>query len=334
MPVEKCIICRTDLAREVTPSGDGSNLTWHFACKRCGYYDITSEAKSSVSRLVGTDIDVGPKLSHWIRKTFNATQSDPEQRPISPVKLHSSKLIQDILSNPIQNPAEQLNNYIRWIGDTQRFLGDEVPVNVHSIVATIGSHSGKECGGILNQLVVTGLIKEISPRQGQDNADIGRRVTLSFEGWEKYNELTKNSTESQTAFMAMEFNKEELDTFYHSTLKPAVAATGFELFKMDEKPKSGLIDTRMRVEIRNSRFLISDLTHKNSGAYWEAGFAEGLGKPVIYTCRKAEWDMEVTHFDTNHHLTIIWDPENPQRAAADLKDTIRATLPHEAKMSG
>jgi len=33
---------------------------------------------------------------------------------------------------------------------------------------------------------------------------------------------------------------------------------------------------RMRLEIRRSRFAVVDLTHGNRGAYWEAGFAEGL----------------------------------------------------------
>jgi nucleoside 2-deoxyribosyltransferase len=65
------------------------------------------------------------------------------------------------------------------------------------------------------------------------------------------------------------------------------------------------------VEIRACRFLIADLTHANNGAYWEAGFAEGLGKPVTYTCKKSEF-AKASHFDTNHHLTVLWEiPEPP-----------------------
>ena len=115
--------------------------------------------------------------------------------------------------------------------------------------------------------------------------------------------------------------------------KQAVADTGFELYRLDEKPQAGLIDDRLRVEIRNSRFLISDLTHDNSGAYWEAGYAEGLGKPVIYTCKKEKFDKDKSHFDTNHHLTVKWDTDNIEDAVKSLKATIRATLPDEAKLS-
>jgi len=80
---------------------------------------------------------------------------------------------------------------------------------------------------------------------------------------------------------------------------------------------------------------LADLTHHNKGAYWEAGFAEGLGKPVIYLCRKDVFEDKTqgTHFDTNHHLTVVWDPADLTDAAEKLKATIRATLPREAKFA-
>jgi nucleoside 2-deoxyribosyltransferase len=99
-----------------------------------------------------------------------------------------------------------------------------------------------------------------------------------------------------------------------------------------DNPKAGLIDNRLRVEILTSRFLIADLTHGNAGAYWEAGYAEGLGKPVIYTCEERIFEGKGTHFDTNHHYTVRWRKDKFKETADDLKATIRATLPAEAKL--
>lgn len=79
--------------------------------------------------------------------------------------------------------------------------------------------------------------------------------------------------------------------------------------------------------------MIADLTHENRGAYWEAGFAQGLGKPVIYTCEKYKFNQQKTHFDTNHYTTVIWDRKDLEKAARDLKSTIRETLPDEAKLT-
>lgn len=64
--------------------------------------------------------------------------------------------------------------------------------------------------------------------------------------------------------------------------------------------------------------------------YWESGFAEGLGKPVIYSCKKSVFDKKKTHLDTSHLHTIISKEDKPEAATEKLKATIRATLPHEA----
>ena len=93
-----------------------------------------------------------------------------------------------------------------------------------------------------------------------------------------------------------------------------------------------MIDDQMRVAIRNSRFVVADLTHACRGSYWEGGFAEGLGRPVIYTCEKAMWDQEKSHFDTNHLATVIWDPNELATAERQLTAIIRNTLPDAAKM--
>ena len=53
---------------------------------------------------------------------------------------------------------------------------------------------------------------------------------------------------------------------------------------------------------------------------------------MIYICEKSKFEKEKTHFDTNHHLTIMWDSEHPEDAGESLKATIRATLPGLAKM--
>ncbi len=160
-------------------------------------------------------------------------------------------------------------------------------------------------------------------------------ATLTVEGWQYYEKLKKGATDSHKAFMAMKYGDKQLDKIVDEVFKPAVKQTGFDLVRLDDRPKAGLLDDQLRVEIRTSRFLIADLTHGNQGAYWEAGYAEGLGKPVIYTCDKKVFDNPDTkpQFDTNHHLTILWEAENLQEVEEKLKATIRATLPEAAKLT-
>jgi nucleoside 2-deoxyribosyltransferase len=79
--------------------------------------------------------------------------------------------------------------------------------------------------------------------------------------------------------------------------------------------------------VRNeTAFVLVDLTHDNSGAYWEAGYAEGLGKPVIYICEQSKFDAVKTHFDTNHCTTVMWKADEPAVFTEQLVATLRRSL--------
>ncbi len=152
-------------------------------------------------------------------------------------------------------------------------------------------------------------------------------------GTHRYQNLKKTEIESRTAFMAMQYGDSVLDKVVADCFKPAVQRTGFELRLLTEKQPAGLIDDQLRAAILGSRFVISDLTHGNRGAYWEAGFGECLGLPVIYTCEKEVWESNKSHFDTNHLLTIIWDTAELKKAEDLLVATIRATFRADAKQT-
>jgi hypothetical protein len=158
-------------------------------------------------------------------------------------------------------------------------------------------------------------------------------VRLTFQGWQRFEALGRGAIQTRIVFMAMQFGDDDLTRVVNECFRPAVARAGFELRVLSDKPRAGSIDDQLRVALRTSRFALADLTHGNHGAYWEAGFAEGLGRPVIYTCRKAEWDERRTHFDTNHLQTIIWEPDKLDDTGAQLTAMIRETLPGEAKMT-
>jgi hypothetical protein len=93
--------------------------------------------------------------------------------------------------------------------------------------------------------------------------------------------------------------------------------------------KAGLIDSITEDEIRRCRLLLADLSDDNAGAYWEAGFAEGLGKPIIYLCSekdKLTGLLKATHFDTSHRHTVYWNLMDIGETEKCLKAVIRNTL--------
>lgn len=138
------------------------------------------------------------------------------------------------------------------------------------------------------------------------------------------NKWTKR--QKQYGFLAMQYGDDELEDLALHHMKPVVSSFGYQLQDMRELSQSGLIDILMRKALRKAHFVIADLTHGNNGAYWEAGFAEALDKPVIYTCEKSRFDKVKTHFDTNHCTTIIWSSKDLRKFDNDLSDMLRRSL--------
>ncbi|HVB80116.1 MAG TPA: hypothetical protein VNE82_09280 [Candidatus Binataceae bacterium] len=161
-------------------------------------------------------------------------------------------------------------------------------------------------------------------------------MRLTFTGWERSDDLQRDRTESRHAFMAMAFNQPELEGVFTRCFRPAAKDAGFDLRRLTDGQGAGLIDAQLRVRIRSAKFLVADLSTANRGAYWEAGFAEGLGRPVIYVCEKAVWShpdhAQRPHFDTNHLNTVRWSHSDLPRARQQLADMIRDTFPTEALM--
>ena len=165
--------------------------------------------------------------------------------------------------------------------------------------------------------------------------EVGVKVTLTLEGWERFVALQQRQPDTRRAFMAMQFGNVALDRAYQDCFQPGVADAGFSLRRLDEGQGTGLIDDQMRVAIRTARFMLADLSSGNAGAYWEAGFAEGLGKPVLYLCQRETWDDAQLrpHFDTNHLVTVIWNLDDLPSARRRIADAIRNTFPADSTMT-
>lgn len=92
----------------------------------------------------------------------------------------------------------------------------------------------------------------------------------------------------------------------------AIADAGYKPMRIDRKEHSNKIDDEIIAEIRRSRFVVADFTSEpekpRGGVYYEAGFAQGLGIPVIWTCRSDA--INYVHFDTRQYAHILWTDAN------------------------
>ncbi len=309
-----CFICRSAVS---IASRSGIRDAVDIACPRCGEYGLSGSLAVELGHSGPLNKKTGAAISFSVRH-----MSRQMRNPLITHELLSSLITDAVLPSP----AEQADRMVLWLGDNLEGPGTTVAIEVVSYSSIIGALDAAGVHFILKALLDRKLIigaNQVGPVQ---------QLSLSFTGWQEYAALKKGSVVSRRAFMAMAYSNLALTNIYREQLRPATKQAGFDLRRLDEEPPAGLLDARLRVEIQLARFVVADLTDANAGAYWEAGYAEGLGKPVIYTCRHDVFTTRGTHFDTSHHHTIKWDPDNPADAAQALKATIRATLPAEARM--
>lgn len=314
---DQCPVCNSGLKEHVEhPEGKDAD---YFSCPLCGEFVLSGTLIATLPHLLQSNKDAGAKISHALR-AMQQTNKGAELNTYT---------VDEILKRQLPTPREQADLFIRWLAENVEGPGETVWVEPGTHRSIIGAKSDEGFGLVLRYLFEKGFVEgNLSETMGAPGrAD----ATLSFEGWDYYEELRRGGATYRKGFIAMKFGDTLLDKFLAEVLKPCAKQAGFDLLRLDDTPKAGLIDDRLRVEIQSSDFLVADLTHDNAGAYWEAGYAEGLGKPVIYICEKEKFETAKTHFDTNHHLTIIWDKDNLPKAGEDLKATIRATLPQLAK---
>jgi len=299
---------------------DGGEVT----CPCCGTYRISGSAAE-----VATHWDLPEEkwaaLSYSIRRIAERAQ---------PSTITSQTLAALRESAELPAPSEALDGLVVWFAKISPWPGAKFDITYPEFRAVIGAVDESAFDAYVGWVRETGWFDSTNSETSAGAAIL--QTSLTPAGWERYRELTSTGFGSRHAFMAMKFGDPELDSLLTQHFAPAIKEAGFDLRTVADGQAAGLIDDQIRVGIRTARFVVCDLTHGNQGAYWEAGFAEGLGKPVIYTCREDVFispDKSVRpHFDTGHLATIVWSPENVLNAASRLKAMVRATLPGEANL--
>jgi hypothetical protein len=201
----------------------------------------------------------------------------------------------------------------------------------NEISAWIESSNRDETGKFIDYMHESKLIRYESEKH---------LFSLTVTGWEALEDYQRLRADSNQVFVAQWFggaaHKEEMDKLFEDGMSKGVedCDLGLKAFRIDQKEHNGKICDEIIAEIRRSKLVIADFTCEfiehggqshpqiRGGVYYEAGFAYGLGIPVIFTCKK---DSEgAIHFDTRQYNHILW--ETHAELAEKLKQRIKATF--------
>jgi nucleoside 2-deoxyribosyltransferase len=87
---------------------------------------------------------------------------------------------------------------------------------------------------------------------------------------------------------------------------------------------------RIKKEIRSAQFVVADLTDERPSCYFEAGYAEALGKKVIYIASKQSvakpGTKTVIHFDIHMNMNFFTNHEELKEKLVSAIEKNRASL--------
>lgn len=282
-----------------------------------GPYRLTLEADHFIRNQQMLSGGAKARLTTWLVDQRRHGNSEPV---ITWEIANSVRLTDDRDSLSMSKRAERLLVYL--VHETKT-AGDTLEVHSRFGEALAWSESTElhEIYFLLRYLRNRGLIEEYNHTAEPGDPCF---AIVTVKGFGFIEEITSNPDNTQ-AFVAMWFS-EEMDDAYRNGIKPAIEEAGYEPLRIDLKPDVKKIDDEIFAEIRRSRFLVADMTQGEDGArggvYFEAGLAEGLGLPVLYSCRKDS--MKHLAFDTRQFFHIEWD--TPDQLRRNLATRIRARV--------
>lgn len=209
---------------------------------------------------------------------------------------------------------EKIELAVRWFADKSTEFGQKIPSNPASDYPVAWCRRPEEWQGLLGAL--TNELKFVI----FDHPC----YRLSMEGWRWLS--NKPGEPSSDAFIAMNFNSRFLPV--RDAIQLAIKSAGYNPIIINQDFFHGGIMDRVLARIRQSKFIVADYTGNRGGVYYEAGFASGLGKPVISTCDLVQLDSpnkdDRLHFDVAHLKMITWQADKLTDFADNLKEHILA----------
>ncbi len=325
MSPKPCPVCLNAYQTKAQIAQGAGDWGYRLDCPICGRFDLDREANDDFLDPMSA---VGSKLSTVKRARIAHRLRDGA--PIGPANLPrlTSEFLEQFIKEgcPGPSPSEQATNAIKYIGEEVSQSGERINSFPQYFFALIGAPNPSFAGTLLFELKQRGLVDGI-PRNGLNTAPELLDANLTLDGWQVYEAEKRGKVTGNYGFMAMKFGDDTLDVIARDTIKPTIKEElGYKVRDMRDVARAGIIDNIMRGQIRDAAFVIVDLTHDNSGAYWEAGYAEGLNKPTIYICETTKFDLAKTHFDTNHCTTLIWARDDLSEFRKQLVATLKRTL--------
>lgn len=228
------------------------------------------------------------------------------------------------------NFTQKISMILLDIAKRSRFFDDWVEYSFEQILSlTFGKRWDNKSNKTYNLdslssqalFIISYLKNNMFIDYGIHNPNGNYSLKMLTSGWARVENVEQDDSDKKNVFIAMSFDESMNEV--KETIKKAIISNGYIPRIMDEIEHNNQIVPEMLYEIRQAKFLIAELTNHNNGAYFEAGYALGVGKDVIQVCRKDTFEKD-GHFDVKQVNTILW--VNQEDLYKRLDARIKATI--------
>jgi hypothetical protein len=320
-----CFFCT--LAAEVRTV---STANTHCRCIRCADYNITTEAEAFVDQAQLSHEQVA-NISGYIRENPGLTIKVKDLeflrnlRTPTVAEKATRALIEFAKEYPVPGTTisskflllEHLTLKVKAMLADNQFTENGIDKEDLAVIRMAGVCSARTSDELY--FVADEYLKDQDLATGSNPGSL----KISPAGWQRLELLRRGAIKSDKAFVAMSF-REELGELFQAGLEPGIRGAGYDAVRMDRIEHNNRIDDEIVARIRQCKFLVADFTIDRGGIYFEAGYAIGLGRPVIWTVRHDQ--LKTVHFDNRQYNFIRWWPDKLTDLASALRNRIEATI--------
>jgi nucleoside 2-deoxyribosyltransferase/predicted Rossmann-fold nucleotide-binding protein len=138
--------------------------------------------------------------------------------------------------------------------------------------------------------------------------------------------LAERVSISRSVFIVMSFSQDEALVDACESFKEAGEKLGYKCSRVDDSNAADRILPEILEKIRQSAFVIADLSEPKPNVYYELGFAHALGKPTIVTAKEGTQ----LPFDVKDVPTVFW--KGQKQLKDKLAEKIRAIAVSQGRM--
>lgn len=322
-----CPICRKP---DVDKHSDYKNNAVYVMCPICGAFAITTgfftedkKDKNSIASFLYYKLNAQKSITKYSSCFLGTTEEYEKLKG----DYGTEHLVteEEIAAFLPKNFAERIDKILLALSYKSKYFGDEIKLSFYEEYSLMfvsrydengyPLHNGiadTQVRYIINYLTENKYIYEKSGIGG------GHILSLLTDGWKRIEQIERSDDLNKNVFVSMSFANEMNPV--REAIRRGITDAGFSAEFLDEIIHNRQIIPEMFRLIRECRFLIMDISDPNYGAYYEAGYAQGLGKEVIITCSNETFNRKYIteeekkyarylkpHFDILQKQILIWD---------------------------